>query len=177
MMRTWFVSLALPLMIAGELEANVACAQTSLYSSDSLYGSGSLVDNHSSGLVPGLPLVADKLSAGRNSLGYSTGYSAVTTTSERATVFGAGETVYESTTRLVPNDFFGNPIRHGMFLYNQPNSAGRSTGYSIVTSTSERRNPLGGFLGNAGVVTETTTQVVPNDALGNPIRPFGSLWP
>lgn len=57
------------------------------------------------------------------------------------------------------------------------NSAGWGTGYSVVTSTQERPNPLGYALGGSKTVTETTTKIVPNDALGNPIQPILPLWP
>jgi hypothetical protein len=117
----------------------------------------------------------------RNSLGWNTGYSAITTTSERPNIFGRGlggsDTISETVTKIVPNDPLGNPSHFGGTFNNRPNSAGWYTGYSAVTSTYERPDPLGAYLGGPKKVTETTTQILPNDALGQPIRPLGGLWP
>jgi hypothetical protein len=116
----------------------------------------------------------------RNSLGWNTGYSAITTTSERPNIFarglGGSDTVQETTTQIVPNDALGNPVR-GAFRGGETNSAGWNTGYSVVTSTYDRPNPLGAYLGGNRTVTETTTRVVPNDALGQPMRALPELWP
>ncbi len=116
-----------------------------------------------------------------NNLGWNTGYSAITTTSERPNVLwrglGGSDTIQESTTRIVPNDLFGNPVRYGNIFESQPNSAGWYTGYSIVTSTLERPVPFGGVYGDNRAVTETTIRIFPNDATGQPMRPFNSLWP
>ena len=115
-----------------------------------------------------------------NTAGYGTGYSVVTSTYERANplghALGGSETIHETTTRVLPNDALGQPMR-GIQPFAEPNSAGWSTGYSAVTSTYERPNPLGRALGGSEAVTETTTRIVPNDALGQPIRPMGGLWP
>lgn len=117
----------------------------------------------------------------RNNLGWNTGYSAITTTSERPNIFGrawgGSDTIAETVTRVVPNDALGNPYRFGAGYNSEPNSAGWSTGYSAVTSKYERPDPLGAYLGGSRTVTETKTQILPNDALGQPIRPFGGLWP
>jgi hypothetical protein len=142
-----------------------------------------IIDSGSSGVITVVPLAPDHLRRGgeRNSLGWNTGYSAITTTSERANIFGRGlggsDTIVETTTRVVPNDALGNPVRYGGVFHNEPNTEGWHTGYSTVTSTYERADPLGAALGGKRTVTETTTQILPNDALGQPIRPFGSLWP
>jgi hypothetical protein len=50
------------------------------------------------------------------------------------------------------------------------------TGYSVVTETKERPDAFGRFLGDRDATTTTTTQkVVPNDALGNPIKGM-DIW-
>lgn len=117
----------------------------------------------------------------RNSLGWNTGYSAITTTSERPNIFGRGlggsDTISETVTKVIPNDALGNPSHFVGAFNNQPNSAGWNTGYSAVTSTYQRPDPLGAYLGGPKTVTETKTQILPNDALGQPMRPFGGLWP
>ena len=117
----------------------------------------------------------------RNSLGWNTGYTAITTQSERPNILGRGlggsDTIAETVTRVVPNDALGNPSRFGGVFDERPNSAGWRTGYSAVTSTYERPDPFGAYLGGSRTVTETKTQVLPNDALGQPIRPLGGLWP
>lgn len=111
-----------------------------------------------------------------NTAGFHTGYSVVTSTYERPNplghALGGSETIYESTSRIVPNDLLGEPMR-GIQPFAQPNSAGWSTGYSAVTSTYERPNPLGAALGGSETITETTTRIVPNDALGMPMRGVG----
>jgi hypothetical protein len=115
-----------------------------------------------------------------NTAGFTTGYSVITSTYERPDplghALGGGETVHESTARIVPNDALGQPVR-GIQPFAERNSAGWSTGYSAVTSTYERPNPLGRALGGSETVTETTTRVVPNDALGRPMGVVGGLWP
>jgi hypothetical protein len=115
----------------------------------------------------------------RNSLGWDTGYSAITTTSERPSLlgrsWGGSDTIAETVTKVVPNDALGNPVRHGSVFDTERNSAGWNTGYSTITSTYDRPDPLGAYLGGARTVTETKTQVVPNDALGQPIRPLEDL--
>jgi hypothetical protein len=115
-----------------------------------------------------------------NSLGWTTGYSAITTTSEQPNIFGRGlggsDTIRETTTQIVPNDILGNPVR-GLFNDPVPNSAGWNTGYSIVTSTYERPAPLGAPHTVSGRVSESTTRILPNDALGQPIRPLPGFWP
>jgi hypothetical protein len=142
----------------------------------------SIFNSTSSGVVTVVPIGPRLGTPGEpNSLGWSTGYSAITTTSERPNLFGravgGSDTVVETTTRVVPNDALGNPARYGGLLDNSPNSAGWYTGYSAVTSTYERPDPLGATLGGRGTVTESTTQIVPNDALGQPMRPLLGLWP
>lgn len=113
---------------------------------------------------------------GRNSAGWSAGYSVVTSTVERHNPFAAGwgtsDTVVETRTQVVPNDVLGQPLRGGFRVNEEPNSAGWHTGYSAVTSTYERPDLTGALLGQRGTVTETTTRVVPNDVLGNPIQPL-----
>lgn len=117
----------------------------------------------------------------RNSAGWTTGYSVVTSTEERrnplGSLMGGSDTVVETRTQVVPNDPLGQPMRGGYRPFEEPNSAGWTTGYSVVTSTYERPNPLGHALGGSKTVTETTTRVVPNDALGSPIKPLVPLWP
>jgi hypothetical protein len=118
---------------------------------------------------------------GRNSAGWGTGYSVVTSTQERSNPLGAAwggsDTVVETVTKVVPNDALGRPMRGGIRPFEEPNSAGWSTGYSAVTSTYERPDPFGAALGGSKTVTETTTRIVPNDALGNPLQPILPLWP
>ena len=115
-----------------------------------------------------------------NSAGWYTGYSAVTSTYERPNplghALGGAESARETTTQIVPNNAFGQPMR-GVPVYNQPNSAGWNTGYSVVTDTYERANPLAAALGGSQTVTETTTRVVPNGATGQPLNPFLPGWP
>jgi hypothetical protein len=51
------------------------------------------------------------------------------------------------------------------------------TGYSVVTETKERPDAWGRFLGDRDATTTTTTQrVVPNDALGQPIKGMDLPW-
>ena len=51
------------------------------------------------------------------------------------------------------------------------------TGYSVVTETRERPDAWGRFLGERDATTTTTTQrVVPNDALGQPIKGMDMPW-
>jgi hypothetical protein len=152
------------------LSTNPALAQTTV------------IGHGSTGVVTVVPIGPGIGAPGqRNSLGWNTGYSAITTTSERPNIFGRGlggsDTIAETVTRVVPNDPLGNPSPFGGIYNNQPNRAGWNTGYSAVTSTYERPDPLGAYLGGSKTVTETKTQVLPNDALGQPIRPFGGLWP
>ena len=133
-------------------------------------------------VITGLPALPSLLPPTRNNgLGWSTGYSAITTTSERPNplgqAFGGNDTVQESVTRIVPNDLLGNPVRYGGVFESQPNSAGWNTGYSIVTSTYQRLEPFGGAFGGDRTVTESTTRILPNDAFGQPVRPFGGLFP
>lgn len=117
----------------------------------------------------------------RNSAGWSTGYSVVTSTQERSNplgrMLGGSDSVVETVTKVVPNDALGRPMRGGIRPFEEPNSAGWSTGYSAVTSTYERPDPFGAALGGSKTVTETTTRIVPNDALGNPLQPVLPLWP
>lgn len=117
----------------------------------------------------------------RNSAGWNTGYSVVTETKERANpigqLWGGSDTIVETRTKVVPNDALGQPLRVGGAAFEEPNSAGWRTGYSAVTSTYERPDPWGHALGGSRTVTETTTKIVPNDALGNPIQPILPLWP
>ena len=116
-----------------------------------------------------------------NSAGWNTGYSAVTSTYERPNplgyALGGSRTVTETTTRVVPNDALGQPMRGGSQAFGERNSAGWNTGYSVVTDTYERPNPLGQALGGSRTVTETTTRVVPNDAFGQPLQPLVPGWP
>lgn len=135
----------------------------------------------SSGVVTVVPIAPQALHSDElNSLGWNTGYTAITTQSERPNIFGrawgGSDTIHETTTQVVPNDIIGNPVRGG-FANNEPNSAGWNTGYSVVTSTYDRSDPLGAFMGGSKTVTETTTQVLPNDLFGHPIRPFPGMWP
>jgi len=117
----------------------------------------------------------------RNSAGWNTGYSAVTSTSERPNplghALGGSRTVTETTTRVVPNDALGQPIRGAVYGSGERNSAGWNTGYSVVTDTYERPDPLGRALGGSPTVKETTTRVVPNNAFGEPIEPILPFWP
>jgi hypothetical protein len=51
------------------------------------------------------------------------------------------------------------------------------TGYSVVTETRERPDTWGRVLGDRDATTTTTTQrVVPNDALGQPIKGMDLPW-
>jgi hypothetical protein len=113
---------------------------------------------------------------GPNSAGWNTGYSVVTSTVERRNPFagawGTDDTVVETRTQVVPNDVLGQPLRGGFRVNEEPNSAGWRTGYSAVTSTYERPDLSGALLGERRTVTETTTRIVPNDVLGNPIQPL-----
>jgi hypothetical protein len=115
---------------------------------------------------------------GRNSAGWNTGYSAVTSSYERpsrlGSIYGVGETVQETVTKVVPNDALGRPMQRGFGTFDQPNSAGWSTGYSAVTSTYERTGTLDNLLTGKSSITETTTRVVPNDVFGQPIL---GMWP
>jgi hypothetical protein len=115
---------------------------------------------------------------GRNSAGWNTGYSAVTSSYERprrlGSIYGVGDTVQETVTQVVPNDAWGRPMRGGIGVFGERNSAGWSTGYSAVTSTYERSGSLDNLLTGQGSITETTTRVVPNDFLGKPIL---GIWP
>lgn len=157
-------------VLLSALTVNTALAQTTVV------GSGS------SGVITVVPIGPGLRAPGqRNSLGWNTGYSAITTTSERPNIFGRGlggsDTIHETTTRVAPNDALGNPRRFGGAYGGERNSAGWNTGYSAVTSTYERSDPLGALLGGSRTVTETKTQILPNDALGQPMRPLGGLWP
>jgi hypothetical protein len=113
-----------------------------------------------------------------NSAGWNTGYSAVTSSYERPSrlggILGVGDTVHETVTKVVPNDAWRRPIQGGFGAYGQPNSAGWSTGYSAVTSTYEKTGTFDNLLRGDDSITETTTRVVPNDALGQPIT---GMWP
>jgi hypothetical protein len=115
---------------------------------------------------------------GRNSAGWNTGYSAVTSSYERPSrlggIYGVGDTVQETVTQVVPNDALGQPMRGGVGVFGERNSAGWSTGYSAVTSTYERSGTVDSLLLGQGSITETTTRVVPNDFLGKPIL---GMWP
>ncbi len=140
-----------------------------------------IINSGSPGVVTVVPVRPGLHELGRrNSLGWDTGYSAITTTSERPSLlgrsWGGSDTISETVTRVVPNDVLGNPVRHGSVFDSERNSAGWNTGYSTITSTYDRPDPLGASLGGARTVTETKTQVVPNDALGEPIRPLEDLW-
>lgn len=110
---------------------------------------------------------------GRNSAGWNTGYSAVTSSYERpsrlGSIYGVGDTVQETVTQVVPNDAFGQPMRGGIGVFGERNTAGWPTGYSAVTSTYERSGTMDNLLRRQGSITETTTRVVPNDFLGQPI--------
>jgi hypothetical protein len=55
-----------------------------------------------------------------------------------------------------------------------PNNAGPyGRGYSIITTTREQPDVWRRYMGERGATyQEQTTEVVPNNALGNPIRPF-----
>lgn len=127
---------------------------------------GELLREHSGGPASGL-----------NSAGWNTGYSVITTTRERVNPlgsFGGGPDRYlESTSRLAPNDPLGQPVRGT--ISNHQNSHGWFTGYSAVTSTYTRPSTIFDPIGSGDTVTESVTQVVPNDPLGQPMLPFG--WP
>lgn len=139
--------------------------------------SGSFVAVH-----PGVALVVVAAPRGavdaHNSARWNTGYSAVTSSYERPSrlggILGVGNTVHETVTKVVPNDAWGRPIQGGFGAYGQPNSAGWSTGYSAVTSTYEKTGTFDNLLRGDDSITETTTRVVPNDALGQPIT---GMWP
>lgn len=156
--------------------ALVTCAQGSHAQSGSAF-SGTFVAVH-----PGVaPVVVAPPRGGigtSNSAGWNTGYSAVTSSYERPSrlggVFGVGDTVHETVTKVVPNDALGRPMQGGFGAYDQPNSAGWSTGYSAVTSTYEKRGSLDNLLRGDDSITETTTRVVPNDVFGQPIL---GMWP
>jgi hypothetical protein len=141
------------------------------------FGSSSFVAIHP-GVAPVVVAPPVAHVDGRNSAGWSTGYSAVTSSYERPSrlggVFGVGDTVQETVTKVVPNDAWGRPIQSGFGAFDQRNSAGWSTGYSAVTSTYEKRGTLDNLISGKSSITETTTRVVPNDVLGQPI--FG-MWP
>ncbi len=111
-----------------------------------------------------------------NSAGWNTGYSVVSSSSERlnplGSIPGESKTVQRTTTQVVPNNALGQPMR-GYGIDNRPNSRGWYTGYSVVTETYQRSDPFGAMLGGTGSVTESTTSIVPNDALGNPIGGYG----
>ena len=115
-----------------------------------------------------------------NSAGWNTGYSAVTSTYERPNPFGhalgGSETVHETVTQVVPNNALGQPMP-GPRYFGARNSAGWNTGYSVVTDTYQRVDPLGAALGGSSTVTESATRVVPNDALGRPLTGLGIGWP
>lgn len=161
-------------IVATAFVANIAiCADSSLAQT-------TVINSGSSGVITVVPVRPGLNEPGqRNSLGWNTGYSAITTTSERPSIFGrswgGSDTISETVTRVVPNDLLGNPVRYGAVNNSEPNSAGWNTGYSTVTSTYERPDPFGAAMGGARTVTETKTQVVPNDALGQPIRPLSDL--
>lgn len=118
---------------------------------------------------------------GRNAAGWTTGYSVVTTTRERPSILGSDfdgdNSVVETVTQVVPNNALGQPMRGGVQPFGERNSAGWTTGYSAVTSTYQRPDLFGSAFGGANAVTETTTQIVPNDALGNPIGGIAPFWP
>jgi hypothetical protein len=157
-----------------------------LFSSTTIYGVSAhaqttVINSGNSGVITVVPIRPGLDELGRrNSLGWNTGYSAITTTSERPSLLGRGlggsNTISETVTRVVPNDLLGNPVRYGSVATDEPNSAGWNTGYSTITSTYDRPDPFGAYLGGAKTVTETKTQIVPNDALGQPIRPLSDLW-
>jgi len=160
----------------------IVCLSLYLSCSTSLHAQSTVIASGSPGVVTVIPLGPGiGAPAERNSFGWNTGYSAITTTSERPNPLGAAlggsDTIAESVTRVVPNDVLGNPIRGAVGFTDEPNSAGWFTGYSAVTSSYQRPDPLNAYLGGPETVTETKTQILPNDALGRPIRPFGGLWP
>lgn len=141
------------------------------------FGSPSVVAVHP-GVAP--VVVAPPLGGvgGRNSAGWNTGYSAVTSSYERPSRlgegFGVNGFVQETVTRVVPNDVLGNPIQSGIGVYGERNSAGWNTGYSAVTSTYEKTGTLDNLLVGSDSITETRSRVVPNDVLG---RPIVGIWP
>jgi hypothetical protein len=141
------------------------------------FGSGSFVAIHP-GVAPIVVAPPVGQVDGRNSAGWNTGYSAVTSSYERpsrlGSIYGVGDTVQETVTRVVPNDALGRPMPRGVGAFDQPNSAGWSTGYSAVTSTYERTGTLDNLLTGKSSITETTTRVVPNDVFGQPIL---GMWP
>jgi hypothetical protein len=75
--------------------------------------------------------------------------------------------------------FGGNPypiiVQPGISV---PRGSGPwGTGYSVVTETRERPDTWGRVLGDRDATTTTTTQrVVPNDALGQPIKGMDLPW-
>lgn len=162
LIRGWFADMIVNLCVLGV----VGCAITA-QAQNSLAGfHGELLRERSAGSVNS-----------RNSAGWNTGYSVVTSTRERANPFGiinGGPDKYmESTSKLVPNDPLGKPMRGATNF--QQNSHGWFTGYSAVTSTYTRPSTIFDPIGSGDTVAESVTQVVPNDPLGQPMLPFG--WP
>lgn len=161
------------------LAALLITSLTALSAPQAIQAQTTVIGSGSSGVVTVIPVVPGR-GGERNSLGWNTGYSAITTTSERPSLLGRSlgndNTISETVTRVVPNDALGNPVEYGRINSDERNSAGWNTGYSTITSTYERRDPLNPWLGASDTVTETKTQVVPNDALGQPIRPLSDLW-
>ena len=74
-------------------------------------------------------------------------------------------------------DAHGEPMLGGCQAFQERNSPGWHPGYSVVTETYEPPNPLRQALGGSRTVTKTTTRVVPNDALGQPLPPLIPGWP
>jgi len=76
---------------------------------------------------------------------------------------------------VVPQPYIAQPVAPLVPVV--PNNAGPyGRGYSIVTTTREQPDIWRRYMGDRGATyQEQTTEVVPNDALGNPVRPF-RLW-
>lgn len=75
----------------------------------------------------------------------------------------------------IPQGYIAQPVAPLVPVI--PNNAGPyGRGYSIVTTTREQPDIWRRYMGDRGATyQEQTTEVVPNDALGNPVRPF-RLW-
>lgn len=92
----------------------------------------------------------------------------------------AGVMLWSSTCRAQSSvaTLHADLLKHqGAGVSNGTNSAGWSTGYSLVTSTREKTNPLGVLHGRPDRYIESTSKLVPNDPLGQPIRSSFSTQP
>lgn len=75
----------------------------------------------------------------------------------------------------IPQGYIAQPVAPLVPVI--PNNTGPyGRGYSIVTTTREQPDIWRRYMGDRGATyQEQTTEVVPNDALGRPVRPF-RLW-